>query len=59
MDGVKFGKVGKWKNFKIDGEICCRSEEKLCRAIIKGMTRRNCEKHAMLADMEETQGKEQ
>ena len=59
MDGVKFGKVWKWKNSKIDGGIRCRSEEKLCRSKIKGMTRRNCEKQAMLANVEETQGKEQ
>ena len=55
MDGVKFGKIGKWENSKIDEETCRRSEEKLCRAIMKGLARRNCEKHAMLADMEETQ----
>ena len=59
MDGVKFGKVGKCENSKIDGETCRRSEENLCRSIIKGMTRRNCEKQAMLANVEETQGKEQ
>ena len=59
MDGVKFGKIRKWENYKIDEETCLRSEENLCRAIMKGLTRRNCEKHAMLADMEETQGQEQ
>ena len=59
MDGVKFGKVGKWENSKIDEEIRRRSEETLCRSIMKGLTRRNCEKHAMLADVEETQGKDQ
>ena len=59
MDGVKFEKVGKWENSKTDEETCRRSEEKMGRSIMKGLTRRNCEKHAMLADMEETQGKEQ
>ena len=59
MDGVKFGKVGKWVNSKIDEETCRRSEEKLCRSIMKGLMRRNCEKHAILVDMEETQGQEQ
>ena len=31
----------------------------MCRAIMKGLTRRNYEKHTMLADMEESQGPEQ
>ena len=31
----------------------------MCRSIMKGLTRRNSEKHAMLADVEETQGKDQ
>ena len=30
------GKIGKWENSKIDEETCRRSEEKLCRAIMKG-----------------------
>ena len=59
MDGVKFGKIGKCENSKTDEETCRRNEEKLCRSIMKGLTRRNCEKHAILADMEETQGQEQ
>ena len=59
MDGVKFGKVGKWRNSKIDEETYRKREEQLCRSIMKGLTKRNCEKHAMLADMEEKQGKEQ
>ena len=58
MNGVKFGKVRKWVNSKIDEETYRRSEEQLCRSIMKGMTKRNCEKHAMLADMEEKQGQE-
>ena len=59
MDGVKFGKVGKLKNCKIDEEICRRSEEKMCKSIIKGLARRNHEKHTMLADVEEAQEREQ
>ena len=41
------------------GEIKKIDEEKLYRSILKGLTRRNCEKHAMLAEMEETQDGEQ
>ena len=54
MDGVKFGKVGKLENCKIYDEMQCRSEEKLCKLILKGLARRKREKHAMLADVEET-----
>ena len=55
MDGVKFGKVGKLENCKIDEEMCRRSEEKLCKSILKGLAKRSREKHAMLADVEEGQ----
>ena len=55
MDGVKCGKVGKLENCKIDDKMHCRSEEKLCKSILKGLARRNREKHAMLADVEEGQ----
>ena len=44
MDGVKFGKVGKLENCKIDEKMDRRSEEKLCKSIIKGLARRNQEK---------------
>ena len=53
MDGVKFGTVGKLENCTIDDEMQCRSEVKLRKSILKGLARRNREKHAMLADVEE------
>ena len=59
MDGVKFGKVGKLENCKIDEKMCRRSEEKLCRSIIKGLARCNHEKHTMLANAEVAQEREQ
>ena len=52
-DGVKFGKVGKLENCKFDEEMCRRSEEKLCKSILKGLAKHSREKHAMLADVEE------
>ena len=55
MDGVKFGKLGNHKN---DDKTQCRSEEKLCKSILKGLVKRNQEKHTMLADVEETQKEE-
>ena len=58
MDGVKFGKVGKLESCKIDQEMCRRSEEKLCKSILKGLAKRSREKHAMLADVEEGQEKD-
>ena len=59
MDGVKFGKVGKLENCRIDEKMCRRSEEKLCKSIIKDLARRNQEKHTMLANAEEAQEREQ
>ena len=55
MDGVKFGKGGKLENCRIDDEVQCRSEERLCKSILKGLARRSHEKHTMLADVEEKQ----
>ena len=55
MGGVKTGKVGKLENCKIDEEMWCQSEEKLCKLITKGLATRNLERHAMLADVEEEQ----
>ena len=55
MDGVKFGKIGKLEICKIDEEMCRRSEENLCKSILKGLANRSREKHAMLADVEEEQ----
>ena len=43
MDGVKFGKIEELENCKIDERMCRRSEEKLCKSIIKGLARRNQE----------------
>ena len=43
----------KWR--KIDEEMRSQSEERLCKSIIKGFARRNRERHAMLADVEEEQ----
>ena len=53
--GVKFGKVGKLEDCKIDEEMRRRSEEELCKSILKGLAKRSREKHAMLADVEEGQ----
>ena len=55
MDEVKFGKLGNHKN---NDKTQCRSEEKLCQSILKGLVKRNKEKHAMSADVEETQEEE-
>ena len=55
MDGIKTGKVGISENCKIDEDMWSHSEERLCKSIIKGLARRNREKHAMLADVEEEQ----
>ena len=52
MDGVKLGKVETLRNHRVD-------EEKLYRSIMKGLTRRNREKHVILAEVEETQDREQ
>ena len=43
----KIGKVGKLDNYRIDEEMRSQSEERLCKSIIKGLARRNREKHAM------------
>ena len=55
MNGVKSGKVGKLENYKSDKGMLSQSEERLCRSIIKGLARRNYERHIMLADVEEEQ----
>ena len=54
-DGVKTGKVGKSENCKIDEEMWSQGEERLYKSIIKGLARRNRERHAMVADVEEEQ----
>ena len=55
MDGNPIRKVGKSENFQNDEERRCQNEEKLCKSIIKGSARRNREKHAILAEIEEKQ----
>ena len=57
-DGVtieQVGKVGKSENSKTQKERKDHNEEKLCRSIKKGLARRNREKHAILAEIEEEQ----
>ena len=49
MDGVKSGKAGKSENCKIDQEMWSQGVERLCKSIMKGLARRNRERHAMLA----------
>ena len=49
----KLEKVGKLENCKIDEQMWCQSEEKLCKSIF--LARRNREGHAMLAEVEEEQ----
>ena len=51
----KSEKVGKLENCKSDEGMLSQSEESLCRSIIKGLARRNHERHTMLADVEEEQ----
>ena len=43
------------ENCKIDEEMWSQSKERLCKSIMKGLARRNRERHAMLADVEEEQ----
>ena len=43
----------KLENSRIDEEMRSQSEERLCKSIVKGLARRNREKHEMLAEMEE------
>ena len=49
---MKSWKIGK---LQIDEEMWSQSEERLCKSILKGLARRNRERHAMLADVEEEQ----
>ena len=49
MDGGNIGKVGKSENFKTDEERKDRDEEKLCKSIIRGVGKKNRERHAILA----------
>ena len=45
MNGVKSGKVGKLENYKSDEGMLSQSDERLCRSIVKGLARRNHERH--------------
>ena len=57
MDGVKIGNFGKIFFFKKNEEPMSQSEERLCKSIIRGLVKRNHEKHTMLADVgEKTRG---
>ena len=51
--GVKSGKFGKLENYENDDETMSQSEERVCKSIIRGLVKRNHEKHTMLADVGE------
>ena len=53
----KLEKMENWKIAKTDEEMWSQSQERLCKSIMKGLARRNRERHAMLADVEEEQDK--
>ena len=55
MDGTKVGKFGKLKNYTNVDETMSQSEERVCKSIIRGLVKRNHEKHTMLADVGEEQ----
>ena len=46
-------KLEKMQNYIVDEEMRSQSEERLCKSIVKGFARRNREKHATLAGVEE------
>ena len=53
--GVKSGTFGKLENYENDDETMSQSEERGCKSIIRGLVKRNHEKHTMLADVGEEQ----
>ena len=53
MDGVIIGNVGNPENSITDEEKKDQDEEKVCKSSIKGLARRNREKHAILAEVGE------
>ena len=53
--GVKSGKNGKLENYENVNETMSQSEERGCKSIIRGLVKRNHEKHTMLADVGEEQ----
>ena len=55
MGGVRNGKFGKFENYENDDEMMSQSEERLCKSIIRGLVKRNHEKHTMLADVGQEQ----
>ena len=51
---VKIGKVGQIGKFrKLTGQGGVRTMRKLCKSLTKGLARRNREKHAISAEVEE------
>ena len=53
----KLEKLEKLENYIVDEEMRSQSEERLCKSIVKGFARRNREKHATLAGVEEKKNK--
>ena len=51
MDGVKCRKIEQLD----DDETMSQSEERFCKSIIRGLVKRNHEKHTMLANVGEKQ----
>ena len=58
MNGVKSRNFGKLEKCENDKETWSQSEGRLCKSIIRGLAKRNNEKHTMLADVEEEQEQE-
>ena len=46
-------KLENLENWQIDEEMWSQSEERLCMSIMKGLAKRNHERHTMLADVGE------
>ena len=55
VNRVKSGKLGKLENCENDEETMSRSEERLCKSIIRGLVKRNHDKHTRVADVRERQ----
>ena len=55
MGGVKSGKFGKLKDYENDDDTMNQSEDRLCKSIMRGLGKRNHEKHTMLADVGDEQ----
>ena len=48
-------KFGKLENYENVDETMSQSEERVCKSVIRGLVKRNHEKHTMLADVGEQQ----